>query len=241
MIALGICLGATTITIVELAQKSAPKIYRTHRIVHEGNPRQALKQKFHELKLANYDYVAVTGRKSKTLIDLPSITELEATEHAYEFVGNNHNNAIVSAGGETIIVYLLGQQGKIETVYAGNKCASGTGEFFLQQINRMNLSVDQALEMASNAQPYRVAGRCSVFCKSDCTHALNKGIPKGQVTAGLCEMMAKKVSELLANVKHPNVMVVGGTTQNKVVMNYLKKEMLPQHLILRRSAQPYGH
>jgi activator of 2-hydroxyglutaryl-CoA dehydratase len=165
MIALGICLGATTITIVELAQKSPPKICKTHRIVHEGNPRQALKQKFYELKLANYDYVAVTGRKSRTFIDLPSITELEATELAYEFVGNNHNNAIVSAGGETIIVYVLGRQGKIETVYAGNKCASGTGEFFLQQIKRMNLSVNQALEMASNEQPYRVAGMLRVLQK----------------------------------------------------------------------------
>jgi predicted CoA-substrate-specific enzyme activase len=225
MIALGISLGATTITMVELAQKSSPEIGKTHRIVHEGNPRRALKRKFQELKLANYNYVAVTGRKSKTFIDFPSITELEATELAYEFVGKNHHNAIVSAGGETFMVYVLDRQGKIENVYAGNKCASGTGEFFLQQIKRMNLSVDRALEVVANEEPYKVAGRCSVFCKSDCTHALNKGIPKGQVTAGLCEMMAKKLSELLANIKHPKAMVVGGTTQNKVVMDYLKKEI----------------
>jgi predicted CoA-substrate-specific enzyme activase len=225
MIALGICLGATTITLVELAQKSPPIVRKTHRIVHEGNPRRALKRKLHELKLTNYDYVAVTGRKIKACINLPSITELEATEYAYEFVGQNHNNAIISAGAETLMVYALDRQGKIENVYAGNKCASGTGEFFLQQIKRMNLSVDKALEMASYEEPHRVAGRCSVFCKSDCTHALNKGIRKGQVTAGLCEMMAKKVSELLANVKHPKVMVVGGITQNKVVMNYLKDEI----------------
>ena len=225
MKALGICLGATSVTMVELTQASPPKICETHRIVHEGNPKRALKRKFRELKLANYDYVAVTGRKSKKFIDLPSITELEATEIAYEFVGKNHNNVIVSAGAETFMVYALDQQGKIENVYAGNKCASGTGEFFLQQIKRMNLSVDKALEIAANQEPYRVSGRCSVFCKSDCTHALNKGIPKGQVTAGLCEMMAKKVSELLANIKHPKVMVVGGTTRNKVVMHYLKKEM----------------
>ena len=192
MRALGICLGATTITIAEVVQKSPPQICKTHRIVHEGNPQHALKQKFNELKLADYDYVAVTGRKSKHFINIPSITELEATELAYKLVGNGHENAIVSVGGETIMVYLLGQGGRIENVYTGNKCASGTGEFFLQQIKRMNLSIDEALEMAAKEKPYRVAGRCSVFCKSDCTHALNKGIPIGQVTAGLCDMMAKK-------------------------------------------------
>lgn len=225
MISLGICIGATTLTIVELTQKSQPKVTKTYRIVHEGNPAKALQKKLAELKFANYNYVAVTGRKFRKFVDLPSITELEATELAYDFVGKNHNNAIVSAGGETFMVYVLDEQGKIENVYTGNKCASGTGEFFLQQVKRMNLSVDKALKVASVEAPHRVSGRCAVFCKSDCTHALNNGIPRGQVTAGLSEMVAKKISELLTSVKHPKVMVVGGTAQNKVVMDFLKKEI----------------
>ena len=67
----------------------------------------------------------------------------------------------------------------------------------LQRIKRMSLTVEEAVSTADLDNPYKVAGRCSVFCKSDCTHALNKGAPKERVVAGLCEMMAVKVSELL--------------------------------------------
>ena len=36
-------------------------------------------------------------------------------------------------------VYVLDRRGRIVNTYAGNKCASGTGEFLRQQLGRMNL------------------------------------------------------------------------------------------------------
>ena len=73
--------------------------------------------------------------------------------------------------------------------------------------------------------PYHVSGRCSVFCKSDCTHATNKGIPKSQVTAGLCQMMANKILELLKKVERRNVMITGGTANNHMMVDYLRQEI----------------
>ncbi len=93
------------------------------------------------------------------------------------------------------MVYILDKDGKISTVKTGNKCASGTGEFFLQQIRRMNLDVNDAVKLAKKGRPHKISGRCSVFCKSDCTHALNKGMPIGRVCAGLGNMIAEKILE----------------------------------------------
>jgi len=92
--------------------------------------------------------------------------------------------AIASLGAENFLVYILNKDGTITTVETGNKCASGTGEFFLQQIRRMDISADEAVKLAHGSELFKVSGRCSVFCKSDCTHALNKGTPIGRVTAG---------------------------------------------------------
>ena len=78
------------------------------------------------------------------------------------------------------MVYVLNAKGRITNVLTGNKCAAGTGEFFLQQLRRMDVSLDEAAQWAAETEPYHVSGRCSVFCKSDCTHATNKGIPKSQ-------------------------------------------------------------
>ncbi len=94
---------------------------------------------------------------------------------------------------------------------------------FLQQLKRMNLGLDEAMELAKLDNPYHVSGRCSVFCKSDCTHALNKGEDKGRIVAGLCSMMADKIMELLSNFHPESIIVVGGSSKNEVMIDYLKK------------------
>jgi predicted CoA-substrate-specific enzyme activase len=194
---------------------------------HEGNPRGVLLDLLSEVGVVPGDKIVVTGRKFRNYVNLPTITEPEAVERAFQFVipTGQQYDAIVSTGGETFMVYVLDEEGKITTVHTGNKCASGTGEFFLQQIRRMNLSVEEAVQSGLTATPRKVTGRCSVFCKSDCTHALNVGEPKGNVTAGLCEMMARKVSELLARVNHERILLVGGVAQNPVLTHFLREDV----------------
>jgi predicted CoA-substrate-specific enzyme activase len=88
----------------------------------------------------------------------------------------------------------------------------------------MNISTREAIELSKSAtNPHHLSGRCSVFCKSDCTHALNKGESIADVTAGLAKMIAKKISELLVRLNPKNILVVGGTSQNEVVINYVKE------------------
>jgi predicted CoA-substrate-specific enzyme activase len=123
------------------------------------------------------------------------------------------------------MLYHLGRDGRISTVHAGNKCASGTGEFFLQQIKRIGIGLEDAVCLARSEEPYKVSGRCSVFCKSDCTHATNKGIPKERVTAGLCLMMAGKIMELVKKVSSDHIMVIGGCALNTVMIDHLRKEV----------------
>ena len=131
------------------------------------------------------------------------------------------------------MVYRLDNEGRIIEVRSGNKCASGTGEFFLQQIKRMDLSVEEAMNIADAENPYKVAGRCSVFCKSDCTHALNKGAPKSRVVSGLCKMMAGKITELLKGEEPGTVLLVGGSASNHIMVKFLEEEALhvviPEH------------
>ncbi len=229
MNSLGICLGASTISIVELAKTgNSIKIEKTINKAHEGNPRDLLVKELKELDLGTP--IAVTGRKFRNLVNLSSISEPEAVEVALTYLRDNHKyglfDAVVSLGGENFMAYVLDSSSKISTVITGNKCASGTGEFFLQQIRRMGISVNDAVKLAKKGEPYSVAGRCSVFCKSDCTHALNKGEPKENVVAGLCKMMANKVLELLDKVKNcQKVLLIGGASQNEVMVGLLKEDI----------------
>ncbi|SEM20576.1 CoA-substrate-specific enzyme activase, putative [Syntrophus gentianae] len=228
MNSLGICIGATTLSAVAVNNSEAGiKRSLLHLEPHDGNPRQAFLDLFSSLPIDHYDRIAVTGRKFRSFVNLTSLPEPQAVETALTFVcnGNVPLNAVISAGGETFLIYVLGKDGKICSVQTGNKCASGTGEFFLQQIRRLDLGLEEAIAFARQEQPYKVSGRCSVFCKSDCTHATNKGIPKRRIASGLCEMMSGKILEILRHLPRSNMMLIGGSARNTVMVDYLKKEI----------------
>ncbi len=223
MRSVGICLGASNITVTELTfSNDRLRIDEHYSRPHEGNVSAVFRNLIEDKKLLEADYIAVTGRKFKDLVDLATIAEPEAVGLAYRQIQDSSPaDAIVSAGGETFVAYELDGRGRVSNVHTGNKCASGTGEFFLQQIKRMDLDLEKAIEKARGAAPYQVSGRCSVFCKSDCTHALNKGEDKGRIVAGLCQMMADKVTELLAGVDVNKLIVTGGCSRNQVLIDFL--------------------
>ena len=226
---LGICVGATNLSVVGVTRESDGTVKKKALFLtsHDGNPRRALLDVFEKYSWRDFDRIAVTGRKFRQAVNLTSIAEPEAVEVALNHWNGQgrHLDAVISAGGETCLVYVLGRDGRISSVQTGNKCASGTGEFFLQQIRRLGLSAEEAFQFARQEEPYRVSGRCSVFCKSDCTHAANKGVPKGRIAAGLCEMMAAKILEMIKQVPRQAMMIIGGTAQNPVMVDYLKREI----------------
>ncbi len=236
---LGLCLGASTISLVHLEYEpekdtgnpttvmGSPRVVKYSRHAHEGDPKRVLLSAINGFDLGSFDRIVATGRKFRGFVNLTSIPEPEAVEYAYRFVKPTGVScpAVVSAGGETFMVYVLDRLGQISNVLTGNKCASGTGEFFLQQLRRMDVSLEEAAQWAATTAPHHVSGRCSVFCKSDCTHATNKGIPKSKVTAGLCKMMAGKILELLKKVERKNIMITGGAARNQMMVEYLRQEI----------------
>ncbi|MFO7990102.1 MAG: BadF/BadG/BcrA/BcrD ATPase family protein, partial [Desulfotignum sp.] len=231
--ALGICLGASTISVVHIRQpdpadcRAAVKVVAAQTHAHGSDPRKTLQSVLRQKEFAGIDRIAATGRRFRELVNLTTISEPEAVEYAYRYTRPKGIDcpAIVSAGGETFMVYILDDKGRISNVITGNKCASGTGEFFIQQLHRMDVTLEEAARWSATQTPYQVSGRCSVFCKSDCTHAINKGIPKSRVAAGLCRMMANKILELLKTVDKKNIMITGGSARNQMMTGYLEQSV----------------
>ncbi|MCX5874282.1 MAG: acyl-CoA dehydratase activase, partial [Deltaproteobacteria bacterium] len=228
MEALGMCLGASTLSICRVRREGDRiSVVDATTITHEGNPRKTLLEALERIPDIRTVPLAVTGRKFINFIKLTTISEPEAVEMAVPFSlpDKSKYRVVVSAGGETFMVYHLDEDNKIQGIQTGNKCASGTGEFFLQQIGRMNLGLPDVEHLGVAEHPHKVSGRCSVFCKSDCTHALNKGIPKDQVVSGLAMMMAGKIVELLKKLPKKSVALIGGSSLNKIMINYLSQEI----------------
>lgn len=237
MQSIGICVGASTITRVDLArEKDKIIILNTFSKTHEGNIRKTLESLLPDSVLKEWERIAITGRKFKNLISLSTISEPEAIELAYTFLKEKygHTDYISSVGGETFTTYEIDQSNKIINLFTGNKCASGTGEFFLQQIKRMGIDLKEADSIDEIDEAYTVSGRCSVFCKSDCTHALNKGQNKASIIVGLCEMMGKRVLEHLGDNLDKKVWLIGGCSKNTVMVKCLAKSI--KNLVIPQEA-----
>ncbi|MBI4805111.1 MAG: activase [Desulfovibrio sp.] len=226
--ALGLCLGASSIGMVRLVRSG-----ETYRVVlglsrpHGGNPSKVLLDLLASIPAWHELPMAATGRKLRDLVRLASLSEPEAVELATAFVLGAGKSAttVLSAGGETFMAYHLDASGQIRDIQSGNKCASGTGEFLLQQLGRMGLGVNDLRGMDCDVDPYTVSGRCSVFCKSDCTHALNKGAQKQAVVAGLGRMMAGKCLELIHCMPRDRVLLTGGCAANPYLVRFLKEHV----------------
>jgi activator of 2-hydroxyglutaryl-CoA dehydratase len=138
MQSLGINIGSSSIKVVLLEDTAI----RWKTIdAHEGNFIQTLKNVLIEKHISPGCASLVTGTEGRYLLNMNNMLESICIEEALKQL-NLKVNAVVSLGGENFIVYTIDEDGRIITSFAGNKCASGTGEFFKQQLGRMDLRLN---------------------------------------------------------------------------------------------------
>ena len=66
----------------------------------------------------------------------------------------------------------------------------------------MQYSVEEVGEMVAHAaSAARIAGRCSVFAKSDMIHAQQKGYSPAEILRGLCDAVARNFKSSIVKGK----------------------------------------
>ena len=106
------------------------------------------------------------------------------------------------------------------------ECAAGTGSFIDQQATRLLYSIEQVGPAACAAScAARIAGRCSVFAKTDMIHAQQKGYTTDQILRGLCDAVARNFKSSLVKGRAvvPPVAFIGGVAMNEGVRNALRE------------------
>jgi predicted CoA-substrate-specific enzyme activase len=117
----------------------------------------------------------------------------------------------------------------LEDFAMNSVCAAGTGSFLDQQAARMGYDIeDEFGRMALKSKhPPRVAGRCSVFAKSDMIHLQQVGTPDYDIMAGLCHAVARSFKGNVARGKKflKPVAFIGGVASNTGVVRAFEKEL----------------
>jgi len=226
---LGLDLGAASIKVVCCSSLGSPLHMAC--AASRGSPLSSLIRILSEFP-QNLDFrhalkVSITGTGQSLLRSITpsiSVTETVATAFAVrkEF---RHTRTIIDLGGHLSKWILLGaaedNTGTVVDFATNGLCAAGSGAFLEQQAARLGLSVDSLGRMAATApRGATIAGRCSVFAKSDMIHLQQKGTPLNEIALGLCNAMARTFGSTVLQgrrVEAPVVLVGGGAVNTGLV------------------------
>jgi predicted CoA-substrate-specific enzyme activase len=226
MVFVGLDIGSVSIKLIILDDplKTLKSLY----IRHHGHPLKTVLQVLKEtLREYGNFYLSITGSGSKFISDAGGIRSVNeviaqavATKRLYPFV-----RTIIEIGGEDSKLIFLGDNG-IKDFSMNSICAAGTGSFLEQQAERLRISIEEFSDLAlKSVRPAKIAGRCSVFAKSDMIHLQQIATPLEDIVAGLCFAVARNFKGTIARgseLQEP-VAFHGGVALNKGVVRAFKE------------------
>jgi len=174
--------------------------------------------------------VSTTGSGGKTLAGLLEgvfINEIIAQTRATSLFVPQARTIIDMGGEDSTLILASSEDGGPLTIadFAMNSmCAAGTGSFLDQQASRLGYTIEEfGQEALRSTTPPRLAGRCSVFAKTDMIHLQQGATPDFEIIAGLCYALIRNLRSNLAKGKRilPPVSFQGGVAANEGVRRAL--------------------
>src|SRR5271157_2179799 len=199
-----------------------------------GSPIQStydLLQEFYEIvPETQVEGIRVTGSGSRTIAKVLGLFFENEFKAIARMMGTVYPQVrtVFEIGGESS-KYIRLDGGSIVDYDRSGECAAGTGSFLDQQALRMQYSVEEVGGIVGTAKSAaRIAGRCSVFAKSDMIHAQQKGYSPAEILRGLCDAVARNFKSSIVKgrpVEAP-VALIGAVSQNAGVVGALREAFL---------------
>jgi len=213
-----------------LAAGPSPLVLSDYRRI-AGSPIQSAYDLLHEFYDAvpedRVEGIRVTGSGSRTIARILGLYFENEFKAIARMIAAYHPAArtVFEIGGESSKYIRLENQAILDYDRSG-ECAAGTGSFLDQQALRMKYSVEDVGDLVAHAGcAARIAGRCSVFAKSDMIHAQQKGYAPAEILRGLCDAVARnfKSSVVKGRPVEAPVALVGAVSQNSGVTTALRE------------------
>ena len=210
----GVNIGSVSVNLVRVDEEGK---YTIAKESHVGKPQEVLDKLLKANSNPGKTFYGVSG-------SFGEISEIIAVERGIKALEEQFD-VVLSLGGEAIVLYVLSKEGYILNVLSHDKCAAGSGEFFIQQIDRLGISLEEAISLAHKGKKTELASRCSVHCKSDITHKLNRGEASVEdLLTSVLASMANKIKGLIvqSRVDVKKLLVIGGVSLNTANIKQLK-------------------
>jgi predicted CoA-substrate-specific enzyme activase len=224
---LGLDIGSVSLNTVIISETN--EILEEYYDYVHGRPFNVLKDRISAV-LEQYSHdtfkgIAITGSGGKLATELIGgifvneiIAQATSTGVLYP-----EAKTVIEIGGEDSKLIILEKDpenghSRLVDFEMNSICAAGTGSFLDQQARRIGVPIENEFgNMAlKSVDPPRIAGRCSVFAKSDMIHHQQIATPLHDIVAGLCFALARNFRSNVARSKEIKKPVVfsGGVAAN---------------------------
>ena len=241
---IGLDAGSVSVKLVVFDEKGN-RLY-SHYERHKGHPvsvalallrkvieleSHGVKEPFHRSTTSSLQHfsLSITGSAGKliaSILGIKPVNEIVAQAYATQKLFP-HIKTIIEMGGEDSKLILLSDDScSIRDFSMNSVCAAGTGSFLDQQAERLRLTIEEFSILAlKSKKPPRIAGRCSVFAKSDMIHLQQIATPMEDIIAGLCFAVARNFKGSISRGRNifPPVSFQGGVAANKGMVRAFKE------------------
>ena len=226
---IGIDVGAFSIQVAVLSENDQ-LIYKAE-CAHNKKIKEAvqtmLKEAACHLPEGSTEMIAVCSTGSMShLLNLPEsavLSETAAVTSALDKEKTKASSLILLGAQKTMYAYK--PDGRHFENRKNSNCSAGTGAFFEEQASRLQLQLEDISPLVRNAKTIpAIAGRCSVFSKTDMIHRMQEGMPAADILLGLCYALVRNYKSTILHNQPPvlPVYLAGGVMKNEGVLRALK-------------------
>jgi len=231
---LGIDIGSTSSDIVILDNENRIVLSDYRRT--KGKPvetfRTQLRDILAKINPACVETIAATGSAARLpakILGIPFVNEVAAQAAAITHLYPEIQSAtVIEMGGQdSKLIFLQPGEGRVRDFALNTVCAAGTGSFLDQQADRLGINIENEfsqLAVQSKNVP-RMAGRCSVFAKSDMIHLQQQATPVCDILAVLCLALARNLKSNLGCGREfvKPIVFTGGVAANAGVVRAVEE------------------
>ncbi len=251
MYSLGIDIGYSSIKIA-LVKGNNDVVFQKYQM-HKGDVRLSLKSILEEV-LQHYDsgdisYGAVTGSGIRFLTRNGAVEPVNEIAAIVEgsLALNGNIRSIIDIGGQSAkyITDFSGDSRSRIKMSMNTSCSAGTGSFLEEQVSRLNLTLDDYSTYIKQARSIpRIAGRCSVFAKTDIIHHQQEGVSVEDILLGLAYAVVRNYKGTVMRKLPLNkpFFFIGGVAHNQGIVNALIDilKLDPEELIIHEHFSTAG-
>ncbi len=231
---LGIDVGSVSVNLVVIDAQD--NVIEERYIRHHGQPLtvaadalSAALEKYGRGRVAGLAATGNGGRLVARILGVNLVNEVVAQATATRRLFPTVNTVIENGGEDSKLIFMQdpseSDSGEVADFAMNAACAAGTGSFLDQQASRLGLEIEQFAQLALKSEhPPRVAGRCSVFAKTDMIHLQQKATPEHDIIAGLCFALARNFKSTVGSGAPitPPISFHGGTAANPGMVRAMK-------------------